>query len=295
MLIGLGGGAASSVASGASQEDLDFASVQRDNAEMQRRCQEVIDRCWALGDGQPHRLHPRRRRGRPVERPARAGARQPPGRPLRAARRSPATSRHVAAGDLVQRGAGALRAGHRRRGAGPRSRRCAGASGAPFAVLGQATRRRAPGGRRPRCFGNRPIDMPLEVLLGKPPRMMRDVRRRAARRGPPFDYGGDRPGRGDRARAAAAGGGRQDVPHHHRRPHGDRAGGARPDGGPAGRCRWPTPPSPPPATTATTGEAMAMGERTPLALLDAAAAAAHGGGRGDHQHRLRARSPSWAT
>ena len=53
MLIGLGGGAASSLASGASQEDLDFASVQRDNAEMQRRCQEVIDRCVALGDGNP--------------------------------------------------------------------------------------------------------------------------------------------------------------------------------------------------------------------------------------------------
>src|SRR6185295_19052337 len=53
MLIGLGGGAASSVASGASQEDLDFASVQRDNAEMQRRCQEVIDRCVALGARNP--------------------------------------------------------------------------------------------------------------------------------------------------------------------------------------------------------------------------------------------------
>ena len=53
LLIGLGGGAASSVASGASQEDLDFASVQRDNAEMQRRCQEVIDRCWALGPDNP--------------------------------------------------------------------------------------------------------------------------------------------------------------------------------------------------------------------------------------------------
>src|SRR5258706_11606813 len=53
MLIGLGGGAASSVASGTSHEDLDFASVQRDNAEMQRRCQEVIDRCWALGDKNP--------------------------------------------------------------------------------------------------------------------------------------------------------------------------------------------------------------------------------------------------
>ena len=45
MLIGLGGGAASSVSSGESDEDLDFASVQRDNAEMERRCQEVINTC----------------------------------------------------------------------------------------------------------------------------------------------------------------------------------------------------------------------------------------------------------
>ncbi|GAB6194975.1 phosphoribosylformylglycinamidine synthase [Lysobacter xanthus] len=53
MLIGLGGGAASSVASGESQESLDFASVQRDNPEMERRCQEVIDRCVGLGDNNP--------------------------------------------------------------------------------------------------------------------------------------------------------------------------------------------------------------------------------------------------
>ncbi|MBT6181595.1 MAG: phosphoribosylformylglycinamidine synthase, partial [Halieaceae bacterium] len=53
MLIGLGGGAASSMASGASTEDLDFASVQRQNPEMQRRCQEVIDRCWERGDDNP--------------------------------------------------------------------------------------------------------------------------------------------------------------------------------------------------------------------------------------------------
>ncbi|HTD28432.1 MAG TPA: phosphoribosylformylglycinamidine synthase, partial [Xanthomonadaceae bacterium] len=53
MLIGLGGGAASSVASGDSSEDLDFASVQRDNPELERRCQEVIDRCVALGDANP--------------------------------------------------------------------------------------------------------------------------------------------------------------------------------------------------------------------------------------------------
>jgi phosphoribosylformylglycinamidine synthase len=53
MLIGLGGGAASSVASGDSAEDLDFASVQRDNPEMERRCQEVIDRCVALAERNP--------------------------------------------------------------------------------------------------------------------------------------------------------------------------------------------------------------------------------------------------
>ncbi|MEZ0198874.1 AIR synthase-related protein, partial [Pseudomonas qingdaonensis] len=53
MLIGLGGGAASSVATGASSADLDFASVQRENPEMERRCQEVIDRCWQLGDNNP--------------------------------------------------------------------------------------------------------------------------------------------------------------------------------------------------------------------------------------------------
>jgi len=53
MQIGLGGGAASSMASGQSSEDLDFASVQRHNPEMQRRCQEVIDRCWARGHDNP--------------------------------------------------------------------------------------------------------------------------------------------------------------------------------------------------------------------------------------------------
>ncbi|MGH8110610.1 MAG: phosphoribosylformylglycinamidine synthase [Rhodanobacteraceae bacterium] len=53
MLIGLGGGAASSMAAGTSSAALDFASVQRDNPEMQRRCQEVIDACCALGDASP--------------------------------------------------------------------------------------------------------------------------------------------------------------------------------------------------------------------------------------------------
>src|SRR4029079_2600209 len=53
MLIGLGGGAASSMATGTNIADLDFDSVQRGNAEIQRRAQEVIDRCWALGEANP--------------------------------------------------------------------------------------------------------------------------------------------------------------------------------------------------------------------------------------------------
>lgn len=53
MLIGLGGGAASSMTTGASSEDLDFASVQRQNPEIERRCQEVIDQCWQLGGENP--------------------------------------------------------------------------------------------------------------------------------------------------------------------------------------------------------------------------------------------------
>ncbi|MDE0308276.1 MAG: phosphoribosylformylglycinamidine synthase [Acidiferrobacterales bacterium] len=53
MLIGLGGGAASSLGQGTSGEELDFASVQRSNPEMQRRCQEVIDRCCELGEDNP--------------------------------------------------------------------------------------------------------------------------------------------------------------------------------------------------------------------------------------------------
>ena len=53
MLIGLGGGAASSMDTGSNLEDLDFASVQRDNPEMERRCQELISRCISLGSKNP--------------------------------------------------------------------------------------------------------------------------------------------------------------------------------------------------------------------------------------------------
>src|SRR5690606_41751982 len=53
MLVGLGSGQASSVATDTSSAHLDFASVQRENPEMDRRCQEVIDRCWQLGEKNP--------------------------------------------------------------------------------------------------------------------------------------------------------------------------------------------------------------------------------------------------
>jgi len=53
MLIGLGGSAASSMGTGSNNENLDFASVQRGNPEIQRRAQEVIDRCWQMGDDNP--------------------------------------------------------------------------------------------------------------------------------------------------------------------------------------------------------------------------------------------------
>ena len=120
MLIGLGGGAASSMASGQSSSDLDFASVQRDNAEMQRRCQEVIDACASLGDANPIRLDPRRRCRRIVERAAGTGERRRTRRPLRDAPPAERRSRTRAARTLVQRSAGTLCAGRCAR----RSARC---------------------------------------------------------------------------------------------------------------------------------------------------------------------------
>ena len=110
MLIGMGGGAASSMATGVNTADLDFDSVQRGNAEIERRAQEVIDRCWQLGARQSDPVDSRRRRGRLVERAAGARARRRRGRHVRAARGAVGRAGHVAARDLVQRGAGALRA-----------------------------------------------------------------------------------------------------------------------------------------------------------------------------------------
>jgi phosphoribosylformylglycinamidine synthase len=172
--IGLGGGAASSLQTGKSHEELDFASVQRGNPEMQRRCQEVIDRCWALGDRNPIlSIHDVGAGGisnalpelvHAAGRGARLELRAVPNDDLGM---SPleiwcneAQERYALA--IAPERLGELEALCRRE-------RC------PHAVLGEAT----DDGRllvRDAWFGNAPIDLPLDVVLGRPPRMVRDVK-----------------------------------------------------------------------------------------------------------------------
>ncbi|MEO7096504.1 MAG: phosphoribosylformylglycinamidine synthase, partial [Polyangiales bacterium] len=170
-LIGLGGGAASSLAQGASAEDLDFASVQRDNAEIERRCQEVIDRCWALGDDNPIlSIHDVGAGGLSNAMPelvndAGLGATLelreiPTGEPDLSPLElwcNEAQERYVLAIDPVRvKEFAALCARER----------------APWAQLGIATpeRRLTVGDRK---GGSPPVDLPLEVVLGKAPRMTR--------------------------------------------------------------------------------------------------------------------------
>ncbi|MGH8502860.1 MAG: phosphoribosylformylglycinamidine synthase [Gammaproteobacteria bacterium] len=184
MLIGLGGGAASSVASGASAEQLDFASVQRGNPEMQRRCQEVIDRCVAQGPDNPiltihdvgagglsnaiPELLAGAGRGGRID--LRAIPNDEPGMSPLEIWCNEAQERYVLAiaaarlqdfERLCQR------------------ERC------PYAIIGHST-----GDSQliveDRHFGNAPIDLPLEVLLGKAPKMRRAVHRVACSQ-PAFD------------------------------------------------------------------------------------------------------------
>jgi phosphoribosylformylglycinamidine synthase len=175
MLIGMGGGAASSMGAGANAEDLDFDSVQRGNAEIQRRAQEVIDRCWQLGaanpilsihdvgagglsNALPELVHGA---GRGARLELRAVPSEDSGMSPREIWCNEAQERYVlaiAAADLER-----LRAICERE-------RC------PFAVLGAATA----DGRlivADRELGGQPVDIALDTVLGKPPRMLRDVRR----------------------------------------------------------------------------------------------------------------------
>ncbi|MDX2051639.1 MAG: phosphoribosylformylglycinamidine synthase [Polyangiaceae bacterium] len=178
LLIGLGGGAASSMASGASTEDLDFASVQRGNPEMERRCQEVIDACWALGDNSPivsihdvgagglsnalPELMFDSKRGGSLE--LRAIPNDEPGMSPLEIWCNEAQERYVLGLDPSRLSVFAAICERER---------------APFAVVGHTT---SDGQLRVRDthFGNTPIDLPLQVLLGKPPKMVRRVQRTQA-------------------------------------------------------------------------------------------------------------------
>ena len=175
MLIGLGGGAASSLASGTSSEDLDFASVQRGNPEMERRAQEVIDRCWAMGSDNPILLiHDvgagglsnavpeavdHSRHGATIE--LREVANAEPGMSPMGIWCNEAQERYVliVADERIDE----FRALCERE-------RC------PASVIGTLT---ADGQLTvtDREFGNAVVNMPMQMLLGNPPKMSRDVTR----------------------------------------------------------------------------------------------------------------------
>ena len=179
------------------------------------------------GRGQSDRLHSRRRRGRPVERAARTCKRQPARRPLRAAQDPQRRARHVAARDLVQRSAGALRAGRGRR-PGRRLRGAVPARALPLRRAGPRHRRRQAGRHR------RALRQPAHrhAAVRAAGQAAQDGSRRHAHQGRAAAvlHRGDRAARGRHARAASARRRGQDLPRHHRRPHGHGADLARPDG-----------------------------------------------------------------
>jgi phosphoribosylformylglycinamidine synthase len=173
MNIGLGGGAASSMASGQSNEDLDFASVQRENPEMERRCQEVIDKCWQLGDENPIAfIHDVGAGGLSnafpelVDDGGRGGKFQlrnipndEPGMAPHEIWCNESQERYVlavAAEDFA------------------RFEEICKRERAQYAVIGEATEERHLTVADSH-FDNNPVDLPLEVLLGKAPKMHRDV------------------------------------------------------------------------------------------------------------------------
>ena len=174
MLIGLGGGAASSVGSGQSSSDLDFASVQRGNAEMQRRAQEVIDRCWSMGEANPILLiHDVGAGGLSNAIPEAIAHSRRGGRiDLRKipSAESELSPMELWCNEAQERYVLALAPGTVPMFAALCEReRC------PYAVVGEIT-----GDGRllvvDSLLSATPVDMPIDVLLGKTPRMTRDVR-----------------------------------------------------------------------------------------------------------------------
>jgi len=267
LLIGLGGGAASSMGAGSNAEALDFDSVQRGNPEIQRRAQEVIDRCWQMGEDNPIlSVHDVGAGGISNAMPELAhgaglGAKfelrdvpsLEPGMSPREIWCNEAQERYVLAiapenlplfKQLCER------------------ERC------PYAVVGTAT----DDGQltvTDRHFGNNAVDMEMDVLLGKPPRMTRDVQHQAATLKP-----------------FTAGGLNLNEAAYRVLRHPTVAGksflitiGDRTVGGYTARDQFVGPWQMPVADVAVTtmgyethlGEAMAMGERSPIALIDPAA------------------------
>ncbi|WP_335919714.1 phosphoribosylformylglycinamidine synthase [Shewanella algae] len=173
MNIGLGGGAASSMASGQSSEDLDFASVQRENPEMERRCQEVIDRCWQMGGANPIQfIHDVGAGGLSnafpelVSDAGRGGKFELRNVPSDEPGMSPL---EIWCNESQERYVLSVAAENLDTFAAICER-----ERAPFAVVGEAVAEQhlSLGDEH---FDNKPIDLPLEVLLGKPPKMSRDV------------------------------------------------------------------------------------------------------------------------
>ena len=267
MRIGLGGGAASSMTTGSNSEALDFDSVQRGNPEMERRAQEVIDRCWSMGEENPIiAIHDVGAGGLSNAMPELAdlsgkGATFDLSKvPVEESGMSPleiwcneSQERYVIALDPAK--IDIFRAFCERE-------RC------PFAVLGTITEEAELKLTRPNDTSA--VDMPMEVLLGKAPRMHRDVKH-ADKALKPFTAEGL-----DVAKAVT------DVLRHPTVASksflitiGDRS-----VGGLVSRDQMVGPWQVPVADCGVTtlgfetnrGEAMAMGERTPVAVIDAAAA-----------------------
>lgn len=175
MLIGLGGGAASSMAAGQSSEHLDFASVQRGNPEIERRCQEVIDRCWQMGEDNPitsihdvgagglsnaipELIHDSDRGGRFELRmiPSDDNGLSPMELWCNEAQERYVLAIAPEKIDLFQAICG--------------RERC------PFEVVGEAVEEELPNlVLGDGYFDNTAIDIPMDVLLGKPPKMLREV------------------------------------------------------------------------------------------------------------------------
>src|SRR5260221_537898 len=177
LLIGMGGGAASSMGAGANVADLDFDSVQRGNAEMQRRAQEVIDRCWQLGAANPilsiHDVGAGGLSNAVPEIAYAAGRGAALGLRAIPSEDSGMSPREIWCNEAQERYVLAVSPQQRKLWQDICAReRC------PVAILGTATADGKLVLDDPE-FGNRPVDIPLAVVLGKPPKMLRDVRRLA--------------------------------------------------------------------------------------------------------------------